>query len=749
MDVERWRTIDRVLQGALELEGEERHAYLDEACAGDAELRAEVEALLGFEPKAEGFIEQPAIEAAGVAPVVGEPWAVGRVVGRYRIEALLGAGGMGEVYRARDEQLGRMVAVKVVLEGKDAGLVLRFRQEARMASSLNHPNIVTVYDAGEADGAPYLVSEYVEGEVLRARMRVGLAVGEAVEVARQVASALGAAHAAGIVHRDIKPENVIVRGDGLVKVLDFGIAKLLERARSRALRDTLTAPMTGPGVIIGTAAYMSPEQARGEEVDVRTDVWSLGVMLYEMVAGQRPFRGATQMNVLLAVMNQEPEPLEGVPKGLVEVIKRALRKRAGERYQTVGEMAGALERLGEAFGAGEVRAGRGMSTDEGGEAERGTDEGAGWNTAATALLEPRTQEQENPATNLPEELEPLIGRERELRAVVNELRQTRLVTVTGPGGTGKTRLVVEAGKTLLPEFDAGVFFVELASICDPALIVPAVARVLDVEEERGAAPDEALARFLREREMLLVLDTFEHVIVAAPTVERLLVEAPRLKILVTSREPLRVSGEHEFRLSPLESRDAVALLVDHVRAVRTSFALSEANAATVAEICRRLDRLPLAIELAAARMKILSPEALLGRLDERLNLLVGGARDLPERQRTMRAAIAWSYDLLGEGERRLFARLSVFTEGWTLDDAAGVVDLLSSDLRLSSSDETSVVGNEGERTADIPDILDRLVDKSLVLMEKQGHEVRYRMLETIREFAAEKLHETRGGLRGP
>jgi predicted ATPase/serine/threonine protein kinase len=720
MDAERWRQIDRVLQAALALGGAERRAYLDEVCAGDGELREEVAALLRFEPQAEPFLAEPAIEAAGVETV--EAWAVGRVVGPYRVEALLGAGGMGEVYRARDERLGRTVAVKVVLEGGDAALVRRFRQEARMASSLNHPNIVTVYDAGEVDGVPYLVTEYVEGEVLRARMRGGIAVGEAVEVARQVASALGAAHAAGVVHRDIKPENVIVRGDGLVKVVDFGIAKLVEGARNRSLTGTETAPMTGPGVTIGTAAYMSPEQARGEEVDGRTDVWSLGVMLYEMVAGQRPFRGATQMDVLLAVLMHEVERLEGMPEGLAGIIERALRKRAEERYATAGEMTAALEELSEKLRAVELQADERVRT--------------GWGTrageAATGQIEILTEKQVIPPTNLPKNLEPLIGRERELRAVVSDLRRARLMTVTGPGGAGKTHLAAAAGRALRFEFEDGVFFVELASIHDPALVVSAIAQALDVKEERGATLDETLARELREREMLLVLDTFEQVIDAAPIVERLLSSAPRLKLLVTSRERLRVSLEHAFPLSPLEvppsdrlpsseelaGYGSVALLVERARAVRPGFALTEANAATVAEICRRLDGLPLAIELAAARMKILSPEALLGRLDDRLNLLVGGARDLPERQQTMRAAIAWSYDLLEEAERRLFERLSAFSGGWTLEAAEGLV-----------------------AHSDVLGLLTRLADKSLVVVEEQGDEKRYRMLETIRQYAAEKLRE--------
>ncbi len=710
MDPERWRQVDRVLQGALDFGEAEREAYLEEVCAGDAELRAEVEVLLGFETKAEPFLATPAVELPDVE--TGEWEMVGRVVGPYRIEALVGEGGMGAVFRARDERLGRLVAIKVVRESGDRGLLLRFTQEARLASSLNHPNIVTVYDLLESDGAPLLVTEYVEGESLRARMRDGMEEGEAIEVARQVASALGAAHRAGVVHRDIKPENVIVRADGLVKVLDFGLAKLVEAKRAHDVGERgneleiETEEMTAPGTALGTTSYMSPEQARGMAVDARTDVWSLGVMLYEMAAGHRPFRGPTRADVVVAVLNAEPEAASAVSRELREVLDRALRKRADERYATAAEMAEALERLKTKL------AGGGAKTDE----------------AAMA-----TAERTDVPTNLPEGRERLIGRERELRAIVDELRETRLLTVTGPGGTGKTRLAAEAGRALLHEFGGGVYFVELAAIRDHALVVSAIAEALGVKEAGGSL-EERVAAFLGERELLLVLDNFEQVLGAAPLVARLLEASPRLKALVTSRERLNVKAEREHALSPLalpptdatdeelERYGSVALFVERARAVRSGFSLaasSEANRGAVVEICRRLDGLPLAIELAAARLRILTPEGLLGRLDRQLKLLTGGAHDLPERQKTMRAAIAWSYDLLDEEDRRLFERLSVFSGGWTLDAA----EALAPDL-------------------EVLDLLTQLADKSLVVAEERDEKMRYRMLETIRQYAAERLGES-------
>ncbi len=701
MDPERWGQIDRVLQAALAVEDGERRAYLDEVCAGDAELREAVEAMLASDATVVSAAETPAVES-------GDEWAVGRLVGPYRIEALLGKGGMGAVYLAHDDRLGRAVAIKVVASGANAGLIRRFTLEALAASALNHPNIVTVHDVGGSGALRYMVTEYVDGEVLRARMRREMTVAEAVDVARQVASALSAAHAAGVVHRDIKPENVMVRGDGLVKVLDFGIAKLVEGAW-RTGQEIETEVATEPGMRIGTCAYMSPEQARAEEVDGRTDVWSLGVLLYEMLAGRKPFRGPTRMDALVAVMKAEPELVAGIPWELSEVIVRALRKRAEERYQTAEEMAAALD---------EVK--RRLAAD---------------GATTNGRNEARTGRRPAAPTNLPEEREPLIGRERELRAIVEELRGARLLTLTGPGGTGKTRLAAEAGRALLTEFVDGVYFVDLAAIRDPALVASTVARALDVKEAGGTPIDETLLNALGGRELLLVLDNFEQVVDAAPFVARLLT-APRLKVLVTSRERLRVSAEQEYPLSPLvlPPSDRVAsgtelarygsveLLVRRARAVHPTFeleGLSEAGMAAVAEICRRLDGLPLAIELAAARLRILTPEALLGKLDRQLKLLVGGARDMPERQQTMRAAIAWSYDLLEQEERRLFERLSVFSGGWTMEAAEGL-----------DPDE------------DILDLLARLTERSLVMVERHGEDVRYRMLETIRQYAVEKLGET-------
>ncbi len=340
--------------------------------------------------------------------------------------------------------------------------------------------------------------------------------------------------------------------------------------------------------------------------------------------------------------------------------------------------------------------------------------------------------------NLPAQRTPLIGREREVEAVMGLLRRddVGLVTLTGVGGIGKTRLSQQVAANLLDDFPDGVFFVELAPIADPALAASTIATMIGVKQVNGQPLGQSLQAYLREKHLLLVLDNFEQVIAAALLVADLLSAAAHLKVLVTSRTPLHLYGEHEFPVTPLAvpdrnvlppledltQYDAVRLFVERAQAVKPDFQVTHAMARAVAEICYRLDGLPLAIELAAARVKLFSPQALLGRLDHRLTILTGGARDLTPRQQTLRGAIDWSYRLLGADEQRLFARLGVFVGGCTVD-AADTVSRAAGDL-----------------PGDVLDGLLALVDQSLV-QEQEGveGEPRFTMLETIREYAMEQL----------
>src|SRR6476620_8733090 len=312
----RFQRIEEIFLAALEQEPEEVSTFLDRACEGDAVLRREVETLLASDQRAGHFIEGSTVGLA--TKIIENRQAhslVGETIGHYKISEPIGTGGMGEVYLATDIVAGRQAALKLLpLQfTADAERLKRFQQEARAVVGLNHPNILTVYEIGEDHSIHYIASELIEGETLRQRlMRGRIEVGEAVDVAIQVASALAAAHQAGIVHRDIKPENIMLRPDGYVKVLDFGIAKLAESTFAEATADgagSVTLAATNLGSVLGTVRYMSPEQAYGVPVDKRTDIWSLGVVLYEMVTGHAPFTGDTPSEVMTSILETEPPPL--------------------------------------------------------------------------------------------------------------------------------------------------------------------------------------------------------------------------------------------------------------------------------------------------------------------------------------------------------------------------------------------------------------------------------------------------------
>jgi serine/threonine protein kinase len=356
MATERWQQIKEIFHSALERAPAERTAFLDRTCAGDEAIRSEVESLIAAHEKEGSFIDSPAYEvaAAWLAEDDEPDSLVGQQINHYHVLSELGAGGMGEVYLAQDTKLGRKIALKLLPTSftHDADRLHRFQQEARTASALNHPNILTIYEIGDEQGRPFIATELIEGQTLRERLVSGpLEFVGALDIVLQVASALVAAHEVGIVHRDVKPENVMLRKDGYVKVLDFGLAKLAERKMGRTGLEALTRMRgnTSPGVVMGTVNYMSPEQARGLDVDERTDIWSLGCVLYEMLAGSAPFKGETPTDVTVSILERDPASLatlsEDVPAELDWIVKKALRKDRDERYQTVKEMSGDLRAI--------------------------------------------------------------------------------------------------------------------------------------------------------------------------------------------------------------------------------------------------------------------------------------------------------------------------------------------------------------------------------------------------------------------
>src|SRR5436309_6549806 len=351
----RLQTIEEIFHAALDQEPDQVSAFLDAACEGDAVLRREVEALLASDQRAGRFIERSTVDLA--TKIIENRRAkllVGQTIGHYKISEAIGTGGMGEVYLAIDITAGRKAALKLLpfrFTG-DAERLKRFQQEAHAVVALNHPNILTIYEIGEDHSIHYIASELIEGETLRERLQRGpMHLSEALDVAIQVASALAAAHQAGIVHRDIKPENIMLRPDGYAKVLDFGIAKLAEQELPTSMpkNEALLLVETNLRSILGTVRYMSPEQACGEQIDKRTDIWSLGVVLYEMVTGHEPFIGDTPREVMTSILETEPPPLKSyirqAPAELQQIVSKTLRKERTERYQSVSEMLQALKNL--------------------------------------------------------------------------------------------------------------------------------------------------------------------------------------------------------------------------------------------------------------------------------------------------------------------------------------------------------------------------------------------------------------------
>ncbi len=751
MSPERWRRIEAVFHAALVIPTGERALYLDGACAADASMRDEVESLLAAHLRRGGILDcEPAVDVAGMVeavdpgaiatdtpvieatatrcpicgthhesedlqctergePLVDDPVQLAGTLfdGLYEVERLLGRGGMGAVYLARHALLDDRVAIKVLPRGlhADPEWLARFMREGRAARAIQHPNAVVVHDLrATSDGLTYLVLEYVEGRTLRAALaeRGRFTAREALDALEPVAGALDEAHSLGIVHRDLKPENIML-GASAVKLLDLGIAKYGKASETGSARPASEggAQLTRAGSWIGTPAYMPPEQW-GEipsdgnlEIDGRADVYGLGVVVYELVTGRRPISGSTPMEYWEAHVTTVPEPADAIvpeiPERFARAIDQALAKDRSDRHPSAG-----------AFVA-ELRA------------------------AVTGADAPN---------NLPRPATSFVGRRRQIVDAREALEASRLVTLVGPGGIGKTRFAVEVARTALDRYRDGVWLVELAGLGDPSLVPAALASVLGVEEDASRPLTETLRDALKSKELLLVIDNCEHLVEAcAAFVETVLRASASIRVLATSREALGVSGEALWPVPPLSlhavdsteppsASEAVRLFVERAKLGTPEFDLTAGNGPAVAELCRMLEGIPLAIELAAARLRVLSVEQIVEKMNDRFRLLTTVARTTTHRHQTLRAAIDWSYELLGETERMLLARLSVFAPSWSLEAAE------------------TIGGQAPLCDADVLELLTRFVDKSLVTVDSSGGRARYRTLETIREYAREKLVES-------
>ena len=620
---------------------------------------------------------------------------------RYRIERELGRGGMATVYLARDLKHGRSVAIKVMQPeiatriGRD-----RFLREIEITARLAHPHILPLYDSGAVGDDLFYVMPYVAGGSLRARLEAEPVLGldEALRLTREIASALGRAHDEGLVHRDVKPENVLLV-DGIAQVADFGIAR--EDPGASVSTQVSTRAGTTRGVTLGTPLYMPPEQAAGDALDGRADQYALACVVYEMLAGQPPFTAPSAKALAARHANDPVPPLSslhpGLPPGVESAIARALSKHAADRYPTMAAFAEALVAAAAAVPTGMPA------------------------PARDPLPRPRTR---------------FVGRERERKACLAALDAERLLTITGIGGSGKTRLAIELARGLRDRFRDGVWYADLAPLKEAGRLSLSLAAVLGIKDDGTTPPLDAIVARMRDREALIVLDNCEHVIAAAgEVVDALLGASDRLKMIVTSREGLGVEGERTFTLhslgmpaagaavAELERSEAVQLFLDRARGVAPDFVLNAETAPAVTEICRRLDGIPLALELAAARLRVLRADEIAARLDDRFRLLTGGSRAALPRHQTLQAAVQWSYDLLDDNERRVLRHAAVFAGGWTL---AGITRVMG-----EGADEFALI----ER-------MDRLVDKSLVVVQREATGgSRYAMLETVRQFAMDRLGE--------
>ncbi len=566
-------------------------------------------------------------------------------LGNYRLIQLLGKGTFADVYLGEHLYLNTPVAIKVLRSKLDPSTLAGFLNEARQVSHLVHPHIIRVFDFGLESEAPFLVMDYAPYGNLRELHPSGsvVALSTIVSYTMALASALQCAHDQHLVHRDLKPENVLLGSKHEVLLSDFGLALLASDQEVLRVKERF-----------GTLSYMAPELILGQPVPA-SDQYALAVMVYEWLCGHLPFVGSA-----VHISNQHlyaipPSLCKGhpeIPRAVEQVVLKGLSKEPAQRFVDVLNFARTLEEACYTFANANM-----LSTLS-----------AAPSFESSSYLDDLSLQFQN----VPMPLTPLIGREQELQAARDLLLrpEVRLVTLTGTGGIGKTHLALALGNELQETFAEGVSFVSLAATYDSELAIPAIVHALGLKEIGDRSPMQLLKTFLHDKHLLIVLDNFEQVLPAAPHLSDLLSSCPQLKILVTSRALLHVWGEYTCRILPLEVPDlqqlpdlerlsqiaSIALFVQRAEAILPGFQLTDENARDIAEICTRLEGVPLILELTAAHCNVLSPHALLSRLEHPIEMLTGGRRDAPLRHQTLSNLLSWNDDLLTSNEQMLFRR---------------------------------------------------------------------------------------------
>jgi non-specific serine/threonine protein kinase len=629
---------------------------------------------------------------------------------------------MGQVWAGTEVASEARVALKLMRKTASEHRA-RFEREGELGRSVVHPNVRRVREVVDWDGAPVMVMDLLDGQSLAERIGRGpkLGLDDAATVLVQVISAVGTMHALGVVHRDIKPENVFLVEGALERamVLDLGIAKHAEAEPE----DLGNAP-TATGTPLGTPSYMAPEQMLGEpSADDRVDVWAIGVLAHELVSGVLPTAadnvGQVMKRVLMGDLPSLAASAPWAPRAVAEIVDQALRA-SPEVRASLADLLDVLLPFARVvpprFGPPKTR--RALPTGE----RTGPTVGA-----AVARH------------NLPRAATSFVGRTELVRDVRAKLGPGALVTLTGAGGSGKTRLAIECARAVSLGYEGGVWLVDLGRVAEGSRVEAAV--VAAIPSSGGPSSLAARLEELGGRApTLLLLDNCEHVLDdVASVIDAILRACTNVAILATSREAIGIAGEEAFAVEPLvvptqaelggaiealAAVESVALFVERARQSDRSFAPSNEEVRAVAQICRKLDGLPLAIELAAARVRVLGVLPLARRIAEHLELLSSGVRGTSPRHKTLRAAIAWSHELLTPGDQRVFRALGVFEGSFSLDAVCSV----------ASAD--AATGDGGAR---VLDVVARLVDKSLVLVERRGGEPRFRLLETVRAFAREEL----------